>query len=213
MSNATAPAVQRPAVMTRLRTATRAQHRALDHHPELQRLVLPGLTHQGYARSLAAMLAPHAELEQAVWQGAEALGLVDSLSPPRLPRLIADLQALEGELGEESDQASAHAGQDAAGPHLLSFPTVTYPAQLLGLRYVLEGSRLGGEVLARGIRQALGDDAPVSFLADGDARLHWQALCARAERALRSEEEQERSLEAARLAFERYRMGLSGSDP
>ncbi|ERS91253.1 hypothetical protein Q671_17175 [Halomonas sp. PBN3] len=195
--------------MARLRAATRDHHRTLDHHPELQRLLRPGLTRHGYARSLAAMLAPHAALERAVWQGGQALGLEYTLSPRRAPRLIADLKALEGELGEGSDRASAHVGHDAAGADLYAFPTVSCPAQLLGLRYVLEGSRLGGEVLARAIRRALGNDAPVGFLADGEARHHWESLCACAERDLRTRALEESAIESAQDAFVAYRAGLN----
>ncbi|MGE4535201.1 biliverdin-producing heme oxygenase [Halomonas sp.] len=204
---------ERPAVMARLRAATREHHHALDHHPELQRLVLPGLNRQGYASSLAAMRGPHAALEAAVWQGGQALGLTHTLSPRRVPRLRADLQLLGNEPEGESHPGSDRAGQDAAGADLYSFPTVTCPAQLLGLRYVLEGSRLGGEVLARAIRRALGDDAPVTFLADGEANHHWQALCAHAERELVTQAQQRRAIVAAQAAFTGYRAGLSGSDP
>lgn len=52
------PAVERPAVMARLREATRSHHRALDHHPELQRLVRADLTRDGYARSLLPCALP-----------------------------------------------------------------------------------------------------------------------------------------------------------
>lgn len=90
---------------------------------------------------------------------------------------------------------------------------MTCPAQLLGLRYVLEGSRLGGEVLARSVRGALGDDAPVSFLADGEAPRHWQALCARAERDLVTQAQQRRAIAAAQAAFVCYRAGLDAFRP
>ena len=83
-----------PALLLQLRDSTRDYHHALDHHPELQRLLRPGLTLNGYRRSLLALHAPQAALEGAVAEGAMYLGQAELLSPCRLPALEADLAAL-----------------------------------------------------------------------------------------------------------------------
>ncbi len=52
-------------------------------------------------------------------------------------------------------------------------------ADALGCLYVLEGSRLGGRVVARTARLRLGADLPVTFFSgpgDRDPRTDWQAL-------------------------------------
>ena len=58
-------------------------------------------------------------------------------------------------------------------------PTLDSLAQGLGCLYVLEGSALGGRVVARQARAALGEDLPVTFFANPAGRplgARWQAL-------------------------------------
>ncbi|MGJ7462307.1 biliverdin-producing heme oxygenase [Halomonas sp. MA07-2] len=186
-------------VLQRLREATRTDHHALDHHPELQRLVRSGLTRESYARSLLAMHGPHAALESAVFEGAVLLSVSDQISPMRLPQLQADLAAL-GIMPQER----------------VMMPGMQVPAtraELLGVRYVLEGSRLGAEVIARCIRESLGSEVPLSFLGAPGACRYWPRYVDQAVLDCPGEGEQRQAMVAARRAFAAYRAGLDSSLP
>lgn len=195
--DARSPRSLAPVSVERLRAATRDDHRALDHHPELQRLLRPGLTLDGYRRSLLAMRAPQGALEGAVEEGAMRLGRREWLSPRRLPRLEADLAALGVLL-----------------PYTAAKPGLTAPrsiAELLGLRYVLEGSRLGAEVIARCLRSSLGDAAPLAFFTAPDGRRHWQRFLQQLADTPLDAPDRLEAAAAARRAFTTYRARLAPS--
>lgn len=113
-----------------LRQATRAAHHDLDHHPLLAPLVREGLSLAAYADALAGLHGIQAAAEQAA-----AAGLTGGNYPwqPRLADLAADLAAL---------------GR-TPWPRTLPPPPCTAPGAVIGLMYVLEGSRLGARVIAR----------------------------------------------------------------
>jgi len=188
-----------PTLLQQLRSATRVYHHALDHHPELQRLLRPELTFEGYGRSLLAMHAPQAALEGAVVEGATHLGLAERLSPRRLPALEADLAAL----GVSPPDANVW-------PRL---PKPRTDAELLGFRYVLEGSRLGAEVIVRRLRDTLGDTAPLSFFSAPDGNRHWCEFVDDLTSLPLTEEGQRDAVAAACRAFAAYQVGLGGSEP
>lgn len=113
-----------------LRQATRAAHHDLDHHPLLAPLVREGLSLATYADALAGLHGIQAAAEQAA-----AAGLNDGSYPwqPRLADLTADLAAL---------------GR-TPWPRTPPPPQCSAPGSIIGLMYVLEGSRLGAQVIAR----------------------------------------------------------------
>lgn len=182
-----------PPVMQRLRDGTRHHHRRLDHHPELKRLITTGLTRRDYAHSLQALYCPLAELEALIEAGIYALGIPrQTLPPSRLPPLAQDL---------------ADVGMPIPRCPLANQPIARSPAALVGQRYVLEGSRLGSEVLAHRVRLALGSEVPLRFFSAGEAAAHWAAFVDFAGRYCPSEEAAQ-AVEAARATFERFRLGL-----
>lgn len=122
---------------------------------------------------------------------AARLGLSDGLSPMRLPDLQADLRALGID-------------RPPAAPELPLLSAST-PAALLGLRYVLEGSRLGGELLARQIRLQLGDTAPLAFFAAPAGRQHWQCFIEQARQLPVDAEARQQAMRSARQAFALFR--------
>lgn len=150
-----------PAVVRALRRGTRESHRQLDHHPRLQPLVRAGLTRRSYLASLIALYRPHALLEAAVANAAARLGLDDetALSPPRLPCLQDDISMLGGELPSLCEADSGDTDT---------------PMALVGQRYVLEGSRLGGQLIARRIGEMLGPDVPRRFFGAPAPDVHWR---------------------------------------
>lgn len=133
-----------------LRTATRAAHRALDHHPLLALLVRPGLGGSDYARALGALHGPQVAMES--WL-ADFLPAADL--PPRLPDLNADLAEL----------ASAPCPLMVARP---DWPDTV--AARLGGAYVIEGAHLGGAVIARQLPVNL----PRRFFGNAGGEVRWQ---------------------------------------
>lgn len=140
------------ALRVRLREATKSAHRGLDHHPLLAPLVRDGLTLAAYARALAALHAPQAALEALL---ATAIPVADF--PPRRHDLAADL----AELG--------------VAPYALSadLPAAPDAARRIGLLYVIEGSNLGGAVIARRLAETL-PQAPCRFFAGSGGPPRWE---------------------------------------
>lgn len=145
-----------------LRDGTAASHRQLEAHPWLRSLLTPQLSRTQYVAVLAAFLAWYRGLER--WLPLVAGSQLAERSAPRwryrsrLPALQRDLQVLGAELGP--------------------FPVSNVSSEsdvsaVLGVLYVVEGSALGGRVIANRVRAALGPDVPVGHLlpADGDSWL------------------------------------------
>lgn len=138
-----------PALALALRHATRAAHRALDHHPLLAPLVQPDLRLCDYVQALCALVAPLSALENIV-------SALAAPFPPRKEALLADIAAL----GASPLRLQAS---------LPSFPTDDHR---WGVLYVLEGSRLGSAVIASRLAVSL-PTAPRRFFSNADGARHW----------------------------------------
>lgn len=179
-----------------LRQATALAHQALDHHPLMRRLTGRGLTRAQYAGSLVAMYAPHARLERMVHGSRHHAGSGLGLSA-RLELLEADLL----ELGCAIPKVS-QVGADASDGR----------AAWWGRVYVLEGSRLGGAIIARCIRSSLGEAAPLRFFAAGTEVGDRSALLAAIERELEADADLDRAAASARAVFADYKAALDAFD-
>ncbi len=150
-----------------LRDATAPLHRQLDHHPLLQPLTQPVPDRHGYAIALAALQPIHVAYQTtlAAWQThfAQPVGL-DARA--RLDALDADLATLD----------------QSPFPLRARWPEADRGAALIGQRYVIDGSALGGLAIATRLDRT-GSDLPRRFLAAGGADLpaRWRALLAFAE--------------------------------
>lgn len=141
-----------------LREATHAAHTTLDQHPLLRLLLSPALDRQQYATVLASLAAPQAlfEAQLSDYITAHRLGEV---CIPRHPMLDRDLQAL----GQPPYPAEAP-------------PEPATPLHTLGILYVLEGSHLGGAVIAKQVMRHL-PDAPLHYFQSASNPLpRWQAF-------------------------------------
>jgi heme oxygenase len=140
-----------------LRRATASRHRALDDALAFARTPL---TRERYVAFLQGSLRVLAVLEPALarWPGAGVEAL-------RVASLRADLRTL----GRSCDAGHA----DVRGPESL--------AEAFGAAYVVEGSALGGRVLAGVVQRALGERTPTSYLRlrGGATHAHWQHWLAR----------------------------------
>ena len=131
-----------------LHTAIRAPHHQLDHHPLLAPLVREPLTTESYARALSALHGAQSLLESQA-----SCGLVNfKLDYPFMARLSA-LEADLARLGERPLPCRA------------TRPPLRHSAELIGLLYVLEGSRMGATVIARCLQRSLPTVTPRFFQA------------------------------------------------
>lgn len=159
-----------------LKAATDDIHRELD-----DRLSQLDLAQEAdYRRFLAFQARTVPPIEAALAAG--GLGeLVAGWSEARRgPALAADLAALDHPTPEEMPP-----------------PPIANVEQLLGMAYVLEGSRLGSRVL----RKRVADGFPTAFLGDSPSNGPWPALIAVIDRLLYSNRRIGEAKAAARSCF------------
>jgi heme oxygenase len=174
-------------LLQQLRQATRSAHRALDQHPRLAGLVRGGLDMNRYVEALRGLHGAFDVLETAAVLSAT----VDAYPyQPRCSLLAQDLR-----------QLGSPASSGVADP----FPVPRTAAARIGLLYVLEGSLLGGQVIARNVRRCLGDAVPCAFfgqLTEDEAEARWAAFTRYALAGQCSDESvADRAIAAARAAF------------
>lgn len=128
-----------------LKRETRADHHRVDQHPLLKPLLKRDVNLEEYTTALSALYAPIARLEIALTSSLLAYN-VDYALVEREALLRADIE----QLGGQAEQAYC-------------IPPSTSVAEVVGMLYVLEGSRLGGAMIARNIHSVLGDQAPLRF--------------------------------------------------
>jgi heme oxygenase len=154
--------------LARLRLGTRDAHARIESVPALARLLAPDLTVAEYVAVLRHMHGFLCDFEPAI-----AAALADHRQAAVLldggrPRALAEDLAWFGASPQPLDAAP---------------PALSGPAAALGALYVIEGSGLGGRVIARHLAASLGvaPGTGGSFYggptAEG-ARLRWQRLCA-----------------------------------
>lgn len=144
-----APATHGPTIPERLRTETRDLHEKIERNPWFSRLMAPDLDRDQFRAIAARLYGHHAPAEAALLAGAallpRQLALAQRMRRTRL--LEADLRAMG-----LSDEAIASLPRHAA-------PSIERPEDAWGLLYVLEGSTLGGQLIARHVAALLGIDA------------------------------------------------------
>jgi heme oxygenase (biliverdin-IX-beta and delta-forming) len=172
-----------------LRASSKAAHHNLDHHRVLAPLVAKTISVAQYGSALQALYGPQQALEKLIQPTLEALGQIQHF-PPRAPDLLTDLIALGREPWPL--QAAAPASLDRAS--------------VLGYWYVLEGSNLGGAVIAKQMAKSL-PQAPMLFFtsAEGSPRWErfWGGVAAHYQAA-----ELEKTVDAALCAFNLYQTHL-----
>lgn len=144
--------------MTMLRDATGAAHEAVDAAFGAHDLAVPG----AYRRFLLA----HARALPVAERAMAALPFARTL-PTRAPLLEADLADL-----------------DVAAPEPLTFAPGDDEATLWGVLYVVEGSRLGGALLARQVPP----DLPCRYLGAVHGSGQWRAIRAGLDEAAAGED-------------------------
>jgi heme oxygenase len=172
-----------PELLAQLRAGTAGQHRLLDGGIALgQAGAVDPLRYTAFLRATARVLDC---LEPAVQS------LVPLDPPARTEALRADLSAL---------------GAEPAAPARLPVPTSR--AAAYGCAYVLEGSTLGGMVLARAVEASLHEQAPTRYLRLRGERTagSWRSFLEQLHEFDRGASAAERTeaVAAARATFEAY---------
>lgn len=158
-----------------LRTATAGDHERVDR-------AFSGFDltdRDSYAAFLKAQAAAFLPVEAAIEAAHPERLLPDWPGRRRADLLRADLAAL-----------------GVAPPDLVSAPCIAGPEETFGAIYVLEGSRLGGRMLARSVPA----DLPRRFIGASDPP-QWRNLIEMLDFILISEDQRQAAIRAARLVF------------
>lgn len=130
-----------------LRDATHAAHVRLNHHRLLAGMLRPGYERASYARVLVAYFHFYRTLEAAIERYLDQVKLgFDYGTRRKTAWLASDLRVL----GIDPDAPDWLPPQAPAGVAILSAP------QLVGALYTIEGSTLGGQLIARHLALNLG---------------------------------------------------------
>jgi heme oxygenase (biliverdin-IX-beta and delta-forming) len=126
----------------RLKRETAARHQRIE---EVLGLVEGGLSVERYRRLLESFFGYFAPVEARIAELAPSAPPLGLKLPARAQLLAKDLLAL-----------GASAPDIAALPRCTDLPRLANPANMAGCLYVLEGSRLGGAIVARELKRSLG---------------------------------------------------------
>ncbi|MCJ8190327.1 biliverdin-producing heme oxygenase [Sphingomicrobium aestuariivivum] len=165
-------------VRASLKAATDARHEALDDLFSTLDLT----KREDYVRFLLAQAAALLPYEAALDHAGAATVIPDWPAHRRGPAILADLEAM---------------GHDLPPPVAIQ-PVLGTP-DILGAAYVLEGSRLGGEVIRRGLPEGM----PTAFLRH-PSPTRWPDFVALLEQNLASPVDRAVAERAAILAFEAF---------
>ncbi|MFO6463126.1 biliverdin-producing heme oxygenase [Jannaschia sp. KMU-145] len=164
-----------------LRAATDAAHVELDTSMSAFDLA----TREGYRRFLGVQAAALPPLEAALTVGGFA-----AICPDWTPRMAPLAQALD---------------RMAIPMPPTRTTTPMGAAMLWGVAYVLEGSRLGGRMLAQTVRGGeVGEDADATAFLTDRPQLSWPAFKTALGAALTDGAEIDAAIDGARLAFDQY---------
>ncbi|MBK1663719.1 biliverdin-producing heme oxygenase [Rhodospirillum rubrum] len=187
-----------------LREETRGRHEGLHRHPLLAPLVDGDVEAEAYGRLLGCFLAFHRAAERLVLAPADAAFQTFGLErAPRLALIEADLASLAAagvRVSPEPDGAEAW------------LPEAPGLAEAVGVLYVLEGSRLGGQGLANTLSRS--DDpriaAATAFLGSRDRAVGplWRAITAMIETIGADPADRQRVTAAAKATFDALRRWL-----
>ncbi len=172
-------------MMSRLRADTRPAHDALDRALNLDELTA---SPERYRELLARMYGFHAPLE------------------PRLQRALRGIVTLRGRSSLLAEDLSRLGLDDLDGiARCADLPPLSEPTVALGVAYVLEGSALGGQVVARVVRDrlGLGADSGVAFFSSRGRHVgvEWRAFGHACDAYLEAHGGGDRGVEGAEATF------------
>jgi len=168
-----------------LHAATAGLHAQVEALPLMRALMSPTVDAATCIGVLQGLLAAHA-----VWEQANAAWLRALAWPwqPRAPRLQRDLLALDAPLPAGSPPA----------------PRASCAEEAWGMLYVVEGSALGGRLIARHLRARLPQLAARICHFDADPGPGWPAFRTALEQALPANPARQQAAAAARAMFTHF---------
>ena len=177
-----------------LREATAQQHLAVEQLPAMRALMRDSLSVPDYVQVLRRHHAALAGWEQRESAWLHASGDADWRYQPRSPLLEQDLAVLR-----------------ATPPLPAPAPPAPDACNCWGMLYVVEGSRLGGRLIARHLRQTLAAAAPaLAYFELGHAEpASWRRFQQRLEQALPTPALRQAAVEGARAMFEHFHTHLA----
>ena len=177
-------------ILNRLKLETADLHRQVE---ERFRILDPALTRQGYVLKLERLLGLHQPLEMLIESWRDRLD-IDWDARRKAHLLRADLEYL-GRTPAEIAQL----------PCCKALPELSDLGAVLGCVYVLEGSTLGGRMIARHLAQHLGvvpGQGASFFSAYGEALMpRWRSFQQRLAELATSETPEDRIIDGARATF------------
>lgn len=162
------PPAPPPSLIAALRIATAPIHEAVERLPAMVRLTGPDVTLADYRRYLSTMAQVYGTLEPPLYAALGAPGRRPA--PPAALGLRPKYPVLCADLAAHGLPPPCLARNEQAAPGLNT---------AVGGLYVLEGSTIGGRVVARHLRKCLGDPLPGGGFLDfhGDqASAHWKGF-------------------------------------
>jgi len=174
-------------MLERLRAETAEAHEDLDRRHEGGQFVRM----EDYGRFLEAQARIFPAAEDHLAASAEFRTLSDWSERLRAQALMSDLKAL-----------------GRPDPTPIAFRFHDRPGVAAGIAYVLEGSRLGGKLIARKLEQAGLGDAPVAFLTQGADRRFWPSFTRWLESREADETYAEDAAAAARATFSLFLLAI-----
>lgn len=141
-----------PTVMDRLRDATMESHKAAERHPLQAALATGRLPRDQFVRQHAQLYLVHAALEAELMRHAAAIPAIASvvkLYQVSAPYLAADMRAF----GVNPAQITPSPATSATIARIGTI-AATDPIALLGMQYVLEGSKNGAKFLSKVVMKA-----------------------------------------------------------
>lgn len=185
-----------------LREQTAAAHQRLDTHPAMAGLTSAGLPLAQYQRLLRAFASVYARLEPALDAAADCLGSpLGYADRHKLPALVRDLAAFDLPMPQSLEPP-------------LQLPLDTLPAYA-GALYVVEGSTLGGQLIARALQRhlELGPQNGAAFFAGYGPQTgpRWQALVQFLDQLPQTAQTQQQAVNAALQTFALFEQSLQAS--
>lgn len=182
-----------PGILERIKQETLPQHKRLER---AFRILDPDLTREAYRHWLERLYGLHAGLEAAIdpWAGALDIDWESRRKSPWLRRDLLSLGRFEAEL--------------YGIPICDTLPELDGLGRVFGVLYVLEGSTLGGRLIAQVLEKRLGltaDNGAMFFNAYGDQLMpRWQNFRARLSAAATTQVVEQQMIGAARETFEAF---------
>ncbi len=194
--------VEALSVQVRLRRSTHPFHVRINHHPLLVGLTEPDYPFERYLTVLKAYFHLYQVLELRIQQFMQHHPVpFDYASRLKLPWLREDLNYFQVEPGLPA--------------YPVEFPEILNIGQLIGVLYPLEGASLGGQVVAKSLKQHLAlSSSQGSRFFNGygaDTGCLWEAFGRFADTVQDNETLCQAAEEAAVLTFVKFEEALNGS--